>query len=158
MKNYCAFLWGTGLYSPAEMTTGVTIVGNSTNSHISQSVGFYGNGGLSTSNEFYAAHSNNLLRPNASPQNSLNPPLPKRRPSKYSLRQDDFITEDDLHINGANVPNNCNSAPSREGAASSNVNATLSLSNDIKRAIEGVQYIAQHLKNEDEFNSVSFFL
>ena len=33
---------------------GVNVVGNSTNAHISHNVGFYGNGGLSTSNEFYA--------------------------------------------------------------------------------------------------------
>ncbi|XP_075249150.1 neuronal acetylcholine receptor subunit alpha-3-like isoform X2 [Convolutriloba macropyga] len=161
-------------YSSANNVLSSGLANNVTNSHISQGGAYYGNGGLvnNTPNDFFgtAVHSGNFHPNNSSAnQNSSFSPqasLAKRKNSKYQMRQDDFITEDDIQITTNTMSNSystgghqrSNQGQGNTGSAGGNgtsAQTSVSLSNDIKRAIEGVQYIAQHLKNEDEFNSVS---
>ena len=158
-------------------------VNHNTNAHISNPVGgsYYGNGGLlTTPNDFFNStdmHQNNLANQNSTGGAAS---LARRNAnsSKYAMRHhDDFITEDDIQINpGGGLSNSFSPVgihqrmnhQSQSGSGGAQGGATgggggganqtsVSLSNDIKRAIEGVQYIAQHLKNEDEFNSVTIF-
>merc|ERR1712226_458394 len=145
-------------YASANNVPSSGLNNNTTNSHISQSslgspTSYYGNGGLlnNTPNDFFGnTNSNsNKFHPNNSSanQNATQASLAKRKNSKYAVRHDDFITEDDIQITTNTMSNSFSPGGHYrpgQGQSNSSANATtsgqtsVSLSNDIKRAIEGV--------------------